>query len=102
MHQTHNVFAALSIGFTISDATNSALRILAELSQRVEVLDDAWTIDTELGLKSERTKGKRAGGAQKTEIELATVHAGLKIVALYLALPYGRASDTRSLSLPVL
>jgi len=34
-----------------------------------------------------------AGDEDHAEIELATVHGGLKIVALYLALPHGRASD---------
>ena len=70
-------FAALPIGFAVGEAGDAALRILTELSQRVEVLDDAGAIDAELGLKRERTKGKRARRAQKSKTELATVHAGL-------------------------
>ena len=36
-HQAHHVFASLSIGFAVSDATDAALRVLAKLRQRMNV-----------------------------------------------------------------
>src|SRR5207253_10924753 len=47
-HQTHHVLTSLSIGLAVSDATDSALRVLAKLSECGEMLVKARTIDMQL------------------------------------------------------
>src|SRR5207247_9179148 len=75
-HQAQNVLAALSIGFAVSDAADTALRVLAKLSQGVDVVHEARAIHPQRCWRSKRkaARANRSGRAQPSEIELSTVH----------------------------
>src|SRR5229473_3306341 len=78
LHQAKHIFAATPIGFTVSEPADAALRVLAKLSEGVEVLADARAIHSQLLLRErpdrERPRRKRARSSQQSDVELSTIH----------------------------
>ena len=79
LHQAKDIFAAAAIGFTVSETADTALRVLAKLSEGFEVLADARAIHAQwrlrcYGRECGRPRRKRAGSPQQSETELSTVH----------------------------
>ena len=97
-HQAQNVLAALSIGFAVSDAADTALRVLAKLSQGVDVVHEARAIRPQRCWRSKRkaARANRSGRAQQSEIELSPVH--IRINALPLNRRHSKAPHTGSSS----
>ena len=51
-----HVFASLFVGIAVRDATDTALRILAKLRQREDVVHDPFAVDAQCGLRKKRSK----------------------------------------------
>src|SRR5260370_33366988 len=79
-HQAKDIFTSATIRFAVSDAADTALRVIAELCQSVDVLNQARAVNAELRLGRKREAMKRDGAdcSQKSNIELSTVHLTYK------------------------
>src|SRR5258707_11561112 len=80
LHQAKDVFTTAPIGFTVGETADTALWVLAKLSEGVEVLADARAIHAQLWNRtacgSKRvTQRKRARSPQQSEIESPSVHS---------------------------
>src|SRR6185436_12992503 len=80
-HQTHHIFAPLAIGFAVSDATDSALRVLAKFRQGFEVFIQARAVNAQPRLRSKRDTpgGNRAYRSQQNKTKCASIHFLQKI-----------------------
>src|SRR5438128_4583639 len=75
-HQLHHVIASPSIGFGVGDAADAALWVLAELSQRREMVVETRAIGawSSLSTRSEITESERRSGSAEADIELSAIH----------------------------
>jgi len=79
-HQSHRVLSPLPIGFAEGDSAHAALRVLTELRERGEMLDDAICIHSQPRLRLPPRQRKQRNRAHQMLIEIATIHRGLTVM----------------------
>src|SRR5262249_38637996 len=92
-HQLHRVFTAFQIGVAVGEATDAALRILAELGKLAQAPVDALAIDSQFRRRLRQRQSEHRCDVRQVQIEFSTVHFR---TCLSLSLMYDRASSQYS------